>query len=140
MLELNSETFLAEADKKDVFICVFYKESVDNIQEIVFRVFLNNHQTIWGTLAYLDVEKAPDIAQMFGLSMEEPTVLIMRKQIVLFCEPLSSVDKFDIFSVVENISHLDMTKIKNEIQTEKESTAHLFGRSVCPTARRTRKK
>ena len=138
MLELNSKTFHTEAKKKDVFLCIFYNESVDNLQEIVLRVFLNSHQTIWETMGYLDVSKAPDIAQMFGISTEEPTILIMRRQVVLFCELVSSLDQFDIFSIIDQIKSLDMKKVKNEIQIEKESTAHLFGRRVCPTAKRTR--
>ena len=141
MLELNSETFLTEANKKDVFICIFYNRSENNPQELVLRVFSNNHQTILGTMGYLDVEKAPDIAQMFVISTKEPAILIMRSQVVLLCEPVSSfIEKYDIFSIVDQIKNLDMKKIKNEIQTEKEGVAHIFGRRVCPTAKRTRGK
>lgn len=140
MLALSSTTFLAEANKKDVFVCIFYNESVDSIQEIVLRVFRNNHQTVWATIGYLDVKKSPDIPQMFGISEEEPAVLIMRNQVVLFSQSLSSLDKYDIPSLMDQAKKLDMKEIKNEIQTEKESTAHLFGRRVCPTVRRTRKK
>ena len=104
MLELNSESFLAGANKKDVFICIFYNESEDNFQDIVLRVFLNNHQTIWRTIGYLDVEKAPDIAHMFSINTKEPTILIMRNQVVLFCESVSSLlEKYNIFSVVDQI-------------------------------------
>ena len=139
MIELNSETFLSEANKKEVFICIFYNESVDNLQDIVLSVFLNNHQTIWATMGFLDVEKAPETAQMFGINTEEPAILIMQKQIVLFCESISSVlEKYNIFSIVDQIKKLDMKKIKNDIETEKQSVSHLFGRRVCPTARRTR--
>lgn len=141
MLELNSETFLTEANKKDVFICIFYNESEHNFQELIFSIFSNNHQTILGTMGYLDVEKAPDIAQMFGISTKEPAILIMRSQIVLLCELVSSfIEMYDVFSIINQIKNLDMKKIKNEIQTEKESTTHLFGRRVCPTTKRTRRK
>ena len=138
MLELNSETFLAEANKKNVLLCIFYNESVDNLQEIVLRVIINNHQCTWATMGYLDIEQAPDIGHMFGISTEEPTILIMREQIVLFCEPLSSIEEYDIFSIVDQIKNLDMKKIKYEIHTEKQSMVHLFGRRVCPTAKRMR--
>ena len=87
------------------------------------------------------LKKAPDIAQMFGISTKEPAILIMRSQVVLLCELVSSfIEKYDVFSIVNQIKNLDMKKIKNEIQTEKESTTHLFGRRVCPTAKRTRRK
>jgi len=130
---LNSETFLSEASKKDVLSCIFLDESEDNLQEILLRVFVNNHQDIGATIGYLDVKKSADIAQMFGISMEQPTLLIMREQVVLFCESVPSLDKFDIFSILEQIKKLDMKKIKNQIQTEKRSASHLFGRNVCPT-------
>tara|TARA_R110002049_G_scaffold73310_1_gene189562 strand:- start:15249 stop:15668 length:420 start_codon:yes stop_codon:yes gene_type:complete len=139
MLELNSETFHKEANREGIFICIFYNKSKDNIQAIAPQVLVNNPQTICGSAGFLDVGNHPDIAQMFGINKEAPTILIMRNQIVLFCEPVSSfMDKYDITTTVEQVKKLDMKKIKSEIKTERESAAHIFGRRVCPTAKRSR--
>lgn len=137
MIRLNSETFHKEAKKGNkCFICMFYCESKDNLQEIVLSLFKNDHQTIWGTIGYLNTDNAPEIVSMFGLDTTEPSVLIMRNQVVLFHEPISVAEKMDIISMTEAINKLNMNEIKNEIETEKQSTVHLFGRRVCPTAKR----
>ena len=138
MLELNSENFYAEANNKDTFLCIFYNKSVDNIRQIVSRLFADSRQPKGLKIFCLNRESAPDIAQMIGMDTEVPGILIMREKIVLFCEPVLSLENTDIYSLIERISKMDMYKIKNELQIEKESKMHLFGRGVCPTAKRSR--
>lgn len=140
MIELNSETFHLETKKASVLLCVFYQDSLNKPEEILTHILGNKHTTLSETIAYVDIDKSQDIAHMLGISTEEPTVLIMREQIVLFCEPLTELIKHDVSSVLKQISHLDMEKIKHDVEIERQSQAHIFGRNVCPTAKRTRGK
>lgn len=138
MLELNSETFHTEAKNTNFFLCVFYRKSIDDSTEILSSIFGSEKNTMSATTSCLDIEKYPEIAQMFGITAEEPAILIMREQIVLYCEPLSSIDKNAAHSILRQVSALNMDDIREEIEISKQSHAHLFGRNVCPTAKRTR--
>jgi len=138
MLELTSETFHSEAKQSNFFLCVFYRKSVDNPTEILSSILGSEKNTMSATTACMDIEKFPEIAQMFGATPEEPAILIMREQIVLYCEPLSSMDKNASHSILRQVSALNMDDIREEIEISKQSHAHLFGRNVCPTAKRTR--
>ena len=138
MFELTSDTFHSEAQGSSFLLCIFYQHSANKPEEIWFRIFGNEYETMPVTIAYIDTDKSPDIARMFGVDTKEPTVLIMREQIVLYCEPLSLLGKHDVFSLIEQSSELDMEKIKSKIEIEKQNRAHLFGRRVCPTAKRIR--
>jgi len=140
MIELNSETFHLETKNPGVLLCIFYQDSINKPKEILLRIFGNKHKLLSETIAYVDMDKSQDIAQMFGIATEEPTILIMREQIVLFCEPESNLNKHDVSSILQQVSGLDMEKIKHDIEIERQSQAHLFGRNVCPTAKRTRGK
>jgi len=139
-MELNSETFHLETKKPSVLLCIFYQGSINKAEEILIHIFENKHTSLSQTIAYVDMDKSQDIAQMFGIATEEPTVLIMRKQIVLFCEPVSELNKHDVSSILQQVSKLDMGKIKHDVEIERQSQAHIFGRNVCPTAKRTRGK
>jgi hypothetical protein len=138
MLELNSENFYAEANSKNTFLCLFYNKSVANIQQIIPSLFVADYEPNELKIGCLNLENARDIAHMFGVDSLDPTILIMREKIVLFCEPVLSLENTDIYAVAKRISRLDIDKIKTEIRVEKESMMHLFGRGVCPTAKRSR--
>ncbi|QMU60973.1 MAG: hypothetical protein GKR92_04380 [Gammaproteobacteria bacterium] len=140
MIELNSETFYLETKKTSVLLCVFYQDSINKPEEVFARIFGNKYTSLSETIAYIDIDKSQDIAQMLGISTEEPTVLIMREQIVLFCEPISELNKHDVSSILQQVSKLDMEKIKHDVEIERQSQAHIFGRNVCPAAKRTRGK
>ena len=140
MIELNSETFHLEVKNSSVLLCVFYQDSLNKPEEIILRIFGKKHKSLSATIAYVDVDKNQDITRMLGIGTEEPTILIMREQIVLFCESESDFYKHDVASILQQVSALDMKRIKHDIEIERQSQAHLFGRNVCPTAKRTRGK
>ena len=138
MLELNSETFHQQAKQSSFFVCVFHRKSVDKPTEILSSILGSEKNTMSATTTCVDTEKFPEIAQLFGATADEPAILIMREQIVLYCEPLSSIDKNAAHSIFRQVSALNMDDIREEIEISKQSHAHLFGRNVCPTAKRTR--
>lgn len=140
MVELNSKSFHIEANKLGVLLCIFYQSSLVRPEEIFLRIFGTRYKYWPATSAYVDVVKCQDVAKMFGIDAREPTILIMREQIVLFCESESDLEKHDVASIIQQVSVLDMKKIKYDIEIERQSQAHLFGRNVCPTAKRTRGK
>ncbi len=137
MIELNSKTFHLETKKPSVLLCIFYQDSLNKPEEILTDILGNKNTTLSETIAYVDIDKSQDIAQMLGISTEEPTVLIMCEQIVLFCEPLTDLIKHDVSSILQRVSKLDMEKIKHDVEIERQNQAHIFGRNVCPTAKRT---
>ena len=140
MLELTSETFHLETEKSNFLLCIFYQKSTNTAEEVLCRILDNDQNIMSATVACIDTDKCSDVAHMFGIDTKEPAILMMREQIVLYCETLSSLDKHSAFSMIKQISSLDMNKIKNDMELERQSHAHLFGRSVCPTAKRTRGK
>ena len=140
MLELSSENFHSEAKSYSFLLCVFYQKSINNADDILASILGSVKNTLAATITCVDTEKSPDIAQIFGLNFKEPAILMMREQIVLYCESLSSIDKNVANSILQQVSKLDMDKIREEMAIEKQSRAHLFGRNVCPTAKRTRGK
>ncbi|MGH1536438.1 MAG: hypothetical protein ACRBDX_00060 [Gammaproteobacteria bacterium] len=137
MIELNSETFHLETKKASVLLCVFYRNFLNKPEEILIPIIGSNYASLSETIAYVDMDKSQDIAHMLGISTEEPTVLIMREQIVLFCEPMSELNKHDVSSILQQVSKLDMEKVKHEVEIARQSQAHILGRNVCPTAKRT---
>jgi hypothetical protein len=75
---------------------------------------------------------------MFGINSKEPAILMMREQIVLYYESLSSIDKNVANSMLQQVSNLDIDKIRVEMEVEKQSRAHIFSLNVWPTGKRTR--
>lgn len=87
--------------------------------------------------AELDVDSAPEIAGMFGVTADLPALLIMRDQIALYCEPLSATNHNRTMEIIDGAARLDMARVRQEIEQEKAARATLFARRVCPTALRT---
>ncbi len=81
----------------------------------------------------IDPGQYPEVMQMFGLE-QEPALLIMREQIVLYAEPCEpSFDTLE--TLIERVQALDMNSVRNSIEAERAREA-LEIRSVCLAARR----
>jgi hypothetical protein len=84
----------------------------------------------------LSGEDAATLAEMFGLGAL-PALLIMRDQVVLYCEP-GAVSEEVLETLLARVGALDMGVVRGEIEAAKAAEISLGMRRVCPTARRTR--
>jgi thioredoxin 1 len=87
-------------------------------------------------VASVDVATYPVLGEMFGVTAT-PAILLMREQIALYCEPgvpaLESLRR-----LIDAALQLDMDSVRRELAEEKMALASLYGRRVCPTAKRGR--
>ncbi len=89
------------------------------------------------TWARIDLSEAPEIARMFGVSDNEPHLLLMRERIVLYCAPLSAATPEATHGFIEGAAQLDMEQVRTEVEKERAGRESLMARRVCPTVWRT---
>jgi len=83
-------------------------------------------------IAHCDVHQEPELAQRFGL-VNESALLIFRQRIILHFEKgAHDVDR--VAYLMQQISMLDMDKIRENIEKEKAAEA-LHLRRACPISR-----
>ena len=81
----------------------------------------------------VDVETSPEIVGMFGITGDLPVVLVMREEVVLYCEPFDPADAGPTREIIDRAAVLDMVQVHRDIAQKRESQAALFARRVCPT-------
>ncbi len=89
----------------------------------------------WGRV---NATSSPDLAAMFGVSDRLPALMIMRDQVVLYCEPIDATPRDEIRNIIDRAAALDMDAVRRNISDMQNNQAWLFERRVCPTARRRR--
>ena len=83
-------------------------------------------------LAHCNVKQDPALAKKFGLE-DESALLIFRQRIILYVEK-GFHDTEKVSYLMQQISLLDMDKIRQNIEQEKAAQA-LHMRRACPTIR-----
>jgi hypothetical protein len=81
---------------------------------------------------------SPDIAAMFGISNRLPALLIMRDQVVLYCDPIDMTSGGEIRTIINRAAALNMETVHRNIRELRNNQAWLFERRVCPASRRRR--
>lgn len=110
-------------------VVVFFTE--DDIGDFVSR--LRSSVSPSHFFACVSPQSEPELPSMFGLR-ETPATLILREQIVLYCEP-GIPSEASLLAILQQVRGLDMAKVKQEIEKERAETA-IHMRRVCPTVRR----
>ncbi len=129
---LSSETFHKAMAENALVACVLHRGPFADCAAEVSALSVEG-ESPW-TWAAIDLSAAPDIARMFGLTSTEPHLLLMREQVVLYCEALSEATP----DYLARAARLDMPQIRAALEAERTSQQSLFARRVCPTALRSR--
>ncbi len=137
MIELTKIDFHSKIAAHPMILIFFYNSrSAEDLSSTSVRRELETGSMPW-TWAALDVDLAPEIAEMFGATTGLPALLIMREQVALHCEPLTAKTLDRTEKIIDGAARLDMSRVRRNIEQEKAGRAALFARRVCPTARRT---
>ena len=83
--------------------------------------------------AWVDVAASSEVAAMFGIVGDRPTVLVMREKVVLYCAPFDPAEAGPTRAIIDRAVMLDMAQVHRDITQERENQAALFARRVCPT-------
>jgi hypothetical protein len=119
-----------------------FKAIVDTSETLILRFLLNDTEISQdqiltslmpsAVLAHCNVKQEPALAQTFGLEGESALV-IFRQRIILYVEKgFHDTDK--VSYLMQQISMLDMDKIRHNIEQEQAAQA-LHMRRACPTIR-----
>ncbi|MEQ8346335.1 MAG: hypothetical protein RIB84_10600 [Sneathiellaceae bacterium] len=86
--------------------------------------------------ASIDLGEAPDVATMFGIAGEEPWLLVMREEVVLYREPLSARPVAETRRLLARAAALDMQAVHQDVAQQRMARDSLHSRRVCPTVMR----
>ena len=86
-----------------------------------------------GALAAVDAVRCPGILAMFGV-VKTPYLLIFRDRIALYAEPVLPTP-LGLEGLLNLIQHLDMDRVRADIEVERQAQEALLIRRACPMRR-----
>jgi hypothetical protein len=125
---VTADAFHEAAGKHELVVVFFAKRDMSEQLAQAKKIAVTD-----ALCAQIDPAQHPELMQMFDLQ-QEPALLIMREQIVLYaeaCEP--SFDTLE--TLLERVQALDMKVVRDQIEAQRAKEA-LEIRSVCLAARR----
>ena len=125
--EVNSTNFEALVDTSETLILRFVLSDSEISQDQILASLIPS-----AVLAHCNVKQDPALARTFGLE-DESALLIFRQRIILYVEK-GFHDTEKVSYLMQQISMLDMDKIRHNIEQEKAAQA-LHMRRACPTIR-----
>ena len=125
--EVNSTNFEALVDTSETLILRFVLSDTEISQDQILASLIPS-----AVLAHCNVKLEPALAQTFGLE-DESALVIFRQRIILYLEK-GFHDTEKVSYLMQQISMLDMDKIRHNIEQEKAAQA-LHMRRACPTIR-----
>jgi hypothetical protein len=125
--EVNSTNFEALVDTSETLILRFVLSDTEITQDQILASLIPS-----AVLAYCNVKQEPALARTFGLE-DESALVIFRQRIILYLEK-GFHDTEKVSYLMQQISMLDMDKIRHNIEQEKAAQA-LHMRRACPTIR-----
>ncbi len=125
--EVNSANFEAIVDTSETLILRFVLSDTEITQDQILASLIPS-----AVLAYCNVKQEPALARTFGLE-DESALVIFRQRIILYLEK-GFHDTEKVSYLMQQISMLDMDKIRHNIEQEKAAQA-LHMRRACPTIR-----
>ena len=125
--EVNSTNLEAIVDTSETLILRFVLSDTEITQDQILASLIPS-----AVLAYCNVKQEPALARTFGLE-DESALVIFRQRIILYVEK-GFHDTEKVSYLMQQISMLDMDKIRHNIEQEKAAQA-LHMRRACPTIR-----
>lgn len=126
-LNVSPTNFEAVVDTSETLILRFVLSEAEISQDQVLASLVPS-----AMLAHCDVKQVPALAKTFGLE-DESALVIFRQRIILYVEK-GFHDTEKVSYLMQQISMLDMDKIRQNIEKEKAAEA-LHMRRACPTIR-----
>ncbi len=125
--EVSSTNFKALVDSSETLILRFVLSDAEILQDRVLASLVPS-----AVLAYCNVKQESAIAMAFGVE-DESALVIFRQRIILYVEK-GFHDTEKVSYLMQQISMLDMEKIRHNIEKEKAAQA-LHMRRACPISR-----
>ncbi len=125
--EVSSTNFKALVDSSETLILRFVLSDAEILQDRVLASLVPS-----AVLAYCNVKQESAIAMAFGVE-DESALVIFRQRIILYVER-GFHDTGKVSYLMQQISMLDMDKIRHNIEKEKAAQA-LHMRRACPISR-----
>jgi hypothetical protein len=126
-LNVSPTNFEAIVDTSETLILRFVLSEAEISQDQILTSLIPS-----AVLAHCNVKQDPALAQTFGLE-DQSALLIFRQRIILYVEK-GFHDTEKVSYLMQQISLLDMDKIRQNIEQEKAAEA-LHMRRACPTIR-----
>ena len=126
-LNVSPTNFEAVVDTSETLILRFVLSEAEISQDQVLASLMPS-----AVLAHSNVKQDPALARTFGLE-DESALLIFRQRIILYVEK-GFHDTEKVSYLMQQISLLDMDKIRQNIEQEKAAEA-LHMRRACPISR-----
>ena len=126
-LNVSPTNFEAVVDTSETLILRFVLSEAEVSQDQILTSLIPS-----AVLAHCNVKQDPALAQKFGLE-DESALLIFRQRIILYVEK-GFHDTEKVSYLMQQISLLDMDKIRQNIEQEKAAEA-LHMRRACPISR-----
>jgi hypothetical protein len=126
-LTVSPTNFEAVVDTSETLILRFVLSEAEISQDQILTSLIPS-----AVLAHCNVKQDPALAQTFGLE-DQSALLIFRQRIILYVEK-GFHDTEKVSYLMQQISLLDMDKIRQNIEQEKAAEA-LHMRRACPTIR-----
>jgi hypothetical protein len=125
--EVSSINFEALVDTSETLILRLVLSDTEILQDRVLSSLVPS-----AVLAYCNVKQEPALALTFGVQ-DESALVIFRQRIILYAEK-GFHDTEKVSYLMQQISMLDMDKIRHNIEQEKAAQA-LHMRRACPISR-----
>ncbi len=135
MIELTADTFHRAMADNPTVACILHHGAFDEAAEKAAGADVDDSPYTW---TRIDVGAAPDIGAMFRVEAEEPTLLVMRDGVVLYCQPLHARSPEATRAILDRAARLDMGDIRREVDQGHLGRDALLNRRACPTTWRTR--
>ena len=126
-LNVSPTNFEAVVDTSETLILRFVLSETEISQDQVLASLMPS-----AVLAHSNVKQDPALARTFGLE-DESALVIFRQRIILYVEK-GFHDTEKVSYLMQQISMLDMDKIRQNIEQEKAAEA-LHMRRACPISR-----
>ena len=126
-LNVSPTNFEAVVDTSETLILRFVLSETEISQDQVLASLVPS-----AVLAHSNVKQDPALARTFGLE-DESALVIFRQRIILYVEK-GFHDTEKVSYLMQQISMLDMDKIRQNIEQEKAAEA-LHMRRACPISR-----
>jgi hypothetical protein len=126
-LNVSPTNFEAVVDTSETLILRFVLSEAEISQDQVLASLVPS-----AVLAHSNVKQDPALARTFGLE-DESALVIFRQRIILYVEK-GFHDTEKVSYLMQQISMLDMDKIRQNIEQEKAAEA-LHMRRACPISR-----
>ena len=125
--EVSSTNFEALVDTSETLILRFVLCDTEMLEDRVLASLVPS-----AVIAHCNVKQEPALALKFGVE-EESALVIFRQRIILYVD-MGFHDTEKVSYLMQQISMLDMDKIRHNIEQEKAAQA-LHMRRICPISR-----